>query len=131
MLLSYLELKYVLRQLVDLVLTNWYLVKTQTCLQFFQQIHQLYVLLPLVAWFAENLNALHTARKAYIQCEASKKIKNALKHQTRTATSKSWFTTSVIQKKNGEVPLWFLELRVSMDELLLGESLFNTVCLRS
>ena len=37
---------------------------------------------------ADHLNALHVARQAFIQSEASKKLKTALQRQTRTATSK-------------------------------------------
>ena len=52
---------------------------------------------------AEHLNALHTARTSYIQCEASKKIKTALKHQTRTATSKSFQNGEMVYyKRRGE-----------------------------
>ena len=52
---------------------------------------------------AEHLNALHTARMSYIQCEASKKIKTALKHQTRTATSKSFQNGEMVYyKRRGE-----------------------------
>ena len=39
---------------------------------------------------AEHLNALHSARRAFIQTESSKKIKTALARQTRTTTSKDF-----------------------------------------
>ena len=33
---------------------------------------------------ADNLNALHSARQNFIKSESSKKIKDALRHKTRT-----------------------------------------------
>ena len=52
---------------------------------------------------AEHLNTLHAARKAFVECESSKKIKTALKHQTRTSTSKTFLNgDKVYYKRDGE-----------------------------
>jgi len=63
-------------------LTNWYLEKIPNLPSVLTAKPPALRTVTPSSLIAENLNALHTARKAYIQCEASKKIKNALKHQT-------------------------------------------------
>ena len=55
---------------------------------------------------AEHLNALHAARQAFIKCEASKKIKTALQHQTRTATSKSFQNGEMVYYKRRAEKEW-------------------------
>ena len=52
---------------------------------------------------ADHLNSLHAARRAFTQSESSKKIKKALRHQTRTSTSKSFtIGDKVYYKRNNE-----------------------------
>ena len=54
----------------------------------------------------ENLNALHSARRAFISAESSEKIKRALVRKTRTATSLVYENgESVYYKRDGE-PAW-------------------------
>ena len=52
---------------------------------------------------AEHLNALHSARRAFIQAESSKRIKTALSRQTRTTTSKEFNNgDTVYYKRNSD-----------------------------
>ena len=52
---------------------------------------------------ADNLSALHMARKAFVESEASRKLKSALNRQTRSATSKSYVIgDSVYYKRKAE-----------------------------
>ena len=53
---------------------------------------------------AEHLNALHSARRAFIQSESCRKIKSALRHQTRTTSSKVFNNGDVIYyKRNSDI----------------------------
>lgn len=52
---------------------------------------------------ANHLNALHAARKAFIESESSRRIKTALSHQTRTSTSKDFYNGELVYyKRRGE-----------------------------
>ena len=54
---------------------------------------------------AENLNAMHTARKAFIESESSEKLRRALRHQTRTSTDTRYITGDVVYYKRKD-DLW-------------------------
>ena len=45
---------------------------------------------------AEHLNALHAARKAYIASESCEKLRRAMKHRVRLATSLVYQTGDVV-----------------------------------
>ena len=50
---------------------------------------------------AENLNAMHSARKAFVAAETSEKIRRALRHNIRTSCEVKYFTgDSVFYKRN-------------------------------
>ena len=55
---------------------------------------------------AEHLNALHAARAAFIQSEASNKLKVALSKQTRTATCKSYNLGDRVYYKRNDKKEW-------------------------
>ena len=55
---------------------------------------------------AEHLNALHSARRAFIQAESSKKIKTALSRQTRTTTSKDFRNGDIVYYKRNSDNDW-------------------------
>ena len=55
---------------------------------------------------ADHLNALHVARQAFIQSEASKKLKTALQRQTRTATSKMFAIGDHVYYKRNDSKAW-------------------------
>ena len=47
---------------------------------------------------ADNLNAMHAARKQFIECEFSEKLKRALRHQVRISIAQTY--------KNGDTVLY-------------------------
>lgn len=49
---------------------------------------------------ASNLNAMHAARKQFIMCESSEKLRRALRHQVRTSTTQSYKNGDVFYKRN-------------------------------
>jgi transposase InsO family protein len=49
----------------------------------------------------KHLNALHSARKAFIQCEADEKIRRALRHQVRAVEEKFEPNDTVYYKREG------------------------------
>ena len=55
---------------------------------------------------AEHLNALHLARKSFIESESSKRIKLALQRQTRTATSKEFSIGNHVYYKRPDGKAW-------------------------
>ena len=55
---------------------------------------------------AEHLNALHTARKAYIASESCEKLRRAMKHRARPATSLVYQTGDVGFYKRNESSKW-------------------------
>ena len=55
---------------------------------------------------AEHLNALHTARKAYIDSESCEKLRRAMKHRVRPATSLVYQTGDVVFYKTNESSKW-------------------------
>ena len=55
---------------------------------------------------ADHLNALHVARQAFIQSEASKKLKTALQRQTCTATSKMFAIGDHVYHKHNDSKAW-------------------------
>ena len=56
---------------------------------------------------AEHLSTLNNARKAFVECEASHKIKRALNHKTCTATSKDFFNGDSVYYKRPNKKEWF------------------------
>ena len=53
---------------------------------------------------ATHLNTMHAARKAFVECEASDKLRRALLSKTRTATVKDYHNgTSVLYKREKDV----------------------------
>ena len=55
---------------------------------------------------AEHLNALHAARKAYIASESCEKLRRAMKHTARPATSLVYQTGDVVFYKRNELSNW-------------------------
>ena len=55
---------------------------------------------------AEHLNALHSARRAFIQSESSSKIKRALRHQTRQCSSNEFRTGDQVYYKRNNEKAW-------------------------
>ena len=55
--------------------------------------------------FAKHINALHSARKAYIQSESSNRIRRALRHQVR-ATNDHFETGNKVYYKRDDSPKW-------------------------
>ena len=55
---------------------------------------------------AEHLNALHSARRAFVQSESCKKIKTALNHQTRESTSKIFSNGEKVYYKRNDSKQW-------------------------
>ena len=55
---------------------------------------------------AEHLNALHAARKAYIASESCEKLRRAMKHRVRPATSLVYQTGDVVFYKRNESSKW-------------------------
>ena len=52
---------------------------------------------------AEHLNALHTARQAFIQSESDERIRRALRTKIRTNEQKFEHGDKVFYKRNGEL----------------------------
>ena len=48
---------------------------------------------------AENLNAMHAARQAFIQSESAEKLQRALRHQVRTSGDTKYFTGDAVYYK--------------------------------
>ena len=55
--------------------------------------------------FAKHINALHSARKAFIQSESSNRIRRALRHQVR-ATNDHFETGNKVYYKRDDSPKW-------------------------
>ena len=55
---------------------------------------------------AENLNALHAARNAFIQCEASEKIARALRHQIRPGLARTYSNGDIVFYKRNQSARW-------------------------
>ena len=55
---------------------------------------------------AEHLNAMHVARKSYIQAEASEKLRRALQKKTRTATVHTYKTGEEVYYKRNNSKRW-------------------------
>ena len=51
---------------------------------------------------AENLNAMHTARKKFIECESSEKLRRALRHQVRSHLTDSYKNNDQVLYKRNE-----------------------------
>lgn len=54
----------------------------------------------------ENLNALHSARKAFIESESSEKIRKALAHNTRTSNGTKYLTGDSVYYKRKDSREW-------------------------
>ena len=54
----------------------------------------------------ENLNAMHSARKAFIAAEASEKIRRALRHNVRTTGDVKYFTGDLVFYKRNNSEKW-------------------------
>ena len=55
---------------------------------------------------ASHLNALHSARKRFIETEADEKLRPALKHKTRTSTSMTYQTGDQVYYKKKDSSYW-------------------------
>ena len=55
---------------------------------------------------ASHLNALHAARRKFIETEADEKLRRALRHQTRTATSLKYQTGDQVYYKKKDSGYW-------------------------
>ena len=55
---------------------------------------------------AQHLNAMHASRKAFIECEASDKLRRALKSKTRPATSKYYHNGNKVLYKKEKDARW-------------------------
>ena len=52
---------------------------------------------------AENLNAMHAARKAYIASELPEKLRRALRHQVRPAISSRYNNGDLVYFKRNDL----------------------------
>ena len=53
---------------------------------------------------ASHLNAMHSSRKAFVECEASDKLRRALKSKTRSSTTKNFHNGDrVLYKREKDV----------------------------
>ena len=55
---------------------------------------------------ADHLNCMHTARKAFIESEASDKLRSALRRKTRTATSLVYEVGDLVYYKRNDSKRW-------------------------
>ena len=55
---------------------------------------------------AENLNAMHNARKAFIKAEADEKLRRALRHQVRTSSEVKFITGDKVYYKRRSDDTW-------------------------
>ena len=55
---------------------------------------------------AEHLSSLNNARKAFVESEASSKIKRALNHKSRTATSREYANGDTVFYKRPNKKEW-------------------------
>ena len=55
---------------------------------------------------ASHLNALHSARKRFIETEADEKLRRALRHKTRTSTSTTYQTGDQVYYKKKDSSYW-------------------------
>ena len=55
---------------------------------------------------ANNLNAMHAARKSFIESEASEKLRRALRHQVRTSLADSYKNGDLVLYKRNESDRW-------------------------
>ena len=55
---------------------------------------------------ARNLNALHSARRAFIESESSEKLQRALRHQIRPDFAQSYSNGDLVYYKRNESPRW-------------------------
>ena len=55
---------------------------------------------------ADNLNAMHFARKAFIECEVSEKLRRALRHQVRTSITDSYKNGDLVLYRRSESDRW-------------------------
>ena len=55
---------------------------------------------------ADNLNAKHSARKAFVECESSEKLRRALRHQVRKSCSQSYGNGDRVLYKRNECDRW-------------------------
>ena len=55
---------------------------------------------------ADNLNAMHAARKGFIECEASEKLRRAVHHQVRTSITDLYKNGDLVLYKRNESDRW-------------------------
>ena len=55
---------------------------------------------------ADNLNAMRNARKAYVECESSEKLRRALRHQIRPANAQKYKNGDLVYYKRNESVRW-------------------------
>ena len=55
---------------------------------------------------ANNLNAKHAARKAFVECESSEKLRRAVRHQVRTSIVQSYSNGGMVLFKRNECERW-------------------------
>ena len=55
---------------------------------------------------ADNLNAMHAARKGFIECEASEKLRRAVRHQVRTSITDLYKNGDLVLYKRNESDRW-------------------------
>ena len=55
---------------------------------------------------ASHLNALHSARRSFIETEADEKLRRALRHQTRTATNLEFHSGDQVYYKKKDSGYW-------------------------
>ena len=55
---------------------------------------------------ADNLNAMHTVRKAFVEDESNEKIRRALRHNIHTSGDTKYFTGDMVYFKSDDCPKW-------------------------
>ena len=55
---------------------------------------------------ASHLNAMHASRKAFVECEASEKLRRALRSKTRSATTKNYHNGNKVLYKREKDSRW-------------------------
>ena len=54
----------------------------------------------------DNLNAMHAARKAFVENESNEKIRRALRHNIHTSGDTKYFTGDMVYFKSDDCPKW-------------------------
>ena len=61
---------------------------------------------PVIQQAAANLNAMHKARAAFMQSEASEKIRRALRHNVSSSVDTKYVTGDVVYYKRNDCSRW-------------------------